>query len=224
MSISTEIIVPLLASDLQDTLSKDYTPAECLIYYNEFMDWLYRLLAKKESDLVLADLTPTAIAEGATSVSLPADLEAPAFLFLSGKTHTLDLATYDLKALTLTWEGSSETGEPRYGALQGSTLYVRPAADAAYTLKGKYWPRWTDAASVDEAVRLPGAAKAARRFIHVRCLNRDEASTKLELELQQIVLEGFLAIDTRRRPARSMSPFSVASDDAGDIWIEHSYE
>ena len=107
-------------------------------------------------------------------MSLPDDFMAPKFLYLSGKTYKLDLKSYDLEALTLTWEGATATGEPRYGALEGVTLEIRPAADQAYTLKGKYLPLWTDAEATGEQTVLNGMFnRLFKRFIHMRCLTRD---------------------------------------------------
>ena len=212
-----------MAGDLQDSSERNYTKAECLIYINQ-AHWLMKTaLANNGLDLGYKDITPIAISEDDTSVSLPADFLAPKLLFLSGKTYPLDLRRYNYDQLILKYQGSTAKGEPRYGAVKDFTLHFRPTANDSYSLIGPYYDlpaEWSD-----EKGDTPWNGifnNVYRQFVTYRCKNRDEYTLEVDEKWLGIFRNEALKVLGRRRAVRKMSPFR--GGEAETIYFDHQYE
>lgn len=226
MSLWTEIIQPALQSDLQDELEKNYTKEEGIHYLNEIHFRIVQELAQLEEDLGLTSLTPVAIAEDDTSVTLQSDFLAPGWFYLSGKTYPIDIKTYGYKDLLLKQQAASpSTGEPRWGAIKGTTFILWPIADDSYSLCGEVYLKpalWTDAEA--DSVPFNGIFNHLyKHFFTLRCLNRDEASFDWEGQWLDVLRRGILNALKHRKPRRFATPFRKQSDETV-TFIQHTYE
>jgi hypothetical protein len=165
--------------DLKDERGLDFGAPLYIDYLNRAIRRLAWAFAKNKFNINKKIGTGLSLTVGLNELTLPTDFLAEDYFYVS--TRTTPLKKLDGELELMKYIGDTSRGEPVNYLIRGSTLIVKPIADATYSIIPLYWyiptkiSKMVDILPFNEIFDDP-----IREFIVALAMNRDEYSIEIQ--------------------------------------------
>lgn len=193
--------------DLKDERGLDFGVQIYTDYLNRAIRRLAFAFAKNKMNINKKIGTALSLTVGLNEVALPTDFLAEEYFYVS--TRTTPLKKLDGELGLMLYVGDTSKGEPVSYLIRGSTLIVKPIADATYSIMPLYWyipariTKMTDTVPFSEIFDDP-----LREFIVALAMHRDEYSIDLENALLMDLEQKAMSIAYMNSDDLKLTPYS----------------